>query len=203
MVTKLGKPIARINAIHSCAAAASAKSDDAGGLEPVVSMAKGAKVMLTSNLWHQVGLCNGTTGTIDSLLYCQGHKLPHLPIAIMVNFPDYRGLPFIQNKPKSIPMSPITHEWHNGFKTLSRQQLPLTQGQTMTKVVIDIGSKEMAAGYTFVALSRLKTLSGILIQPTTFQRLKAIGHLKRMLQRRTEETRPKQLALDPQTCTQF
>ena len=57
-VTKLGTPIARINALHSCAAAASTKSDDAGGLDPVVFMAKGVKVMLTSNLWQQVGLCN-------------------------------------------------------------------------------------------------------------------------------------------------
>ena len=45
----------------------------------------------------------------------------------------------------------------------------------MTKAVIDIGNKEMAAGCKFVALSRLKTLSGILIQPTTFEQLKSIG----------------------------
>lgn len=46
----LHKPIARINAIHSHTAAASAKSDEAGGLEPVVFLAEGAKVMLTCNL---------------------------------------------------------------------------------------------------------------------------------------------------------
>lgn len=57
-ITKLGSPVARINVIYSCAAAAPAKSDDAGGLEPVIFMAKGAGVMLTSNLWQQVGLCN-------------------------------------------------------------------------------------------------------------------------------------------------
>jgi hypothetical protein len=47
LITKLG---AQINAIHSSAAAASTKSDDAG-LEPIVFMAKGAEVMLTDNLW--------------------------------------------------------------------------------------------------------------------------------------------------------
>ena len=41
----------------------------------------------------------------------------------------------------------------------------------MTKAVIDIGDKEMAAGCTFVALSRLKSLSGLLIQPMTYNRL--------------------------------
>ena len=62
-----------------------------------------------------------------------------------------------------------------------------SQGQTMTKAVIDIGNKEMAARCTFVALSRLKSLSGLLIQPMTFERLQNIGRLKRMQQRITEE----------------
>ena len=70
VITKLGSPIARINAINSCTAAASAKSDDAGGLQKVILMAKGAKVMLTSNLWQQVGLCNGITGTVDNNTLC-------------------------------------------------------------------------------------------------------------------------------------
>ena len=141
-VTKLGTPIARINALHSCVAAASTKSDDAGGLDSVIFMAKGAKVMLTSNLWQQVGLCNGTRGTISDLLYAQGHKPPNLPIAILVNFPDYSGPPFIVTRPKCIRIPPIVREWHNGLRTLSRQQIPLrlsyamtihkSQGQTMT-----------------------------------------------------------------------
>ena len=116
--------------------------------------------MLTSNLWQQVGLCNGATGTIDSLLYAEGHKPPNLPIAIMVNFPNYRGPPFIQNKPKCIPIPPTVHEWHNGLKTLSRQQLPLklcyamtihkSQGQTMTQAVIDIYRKQRNGSWVYI-----------------------------------------------------
>ena len=56
----LGVPIARINAIHSNSTAASTKADDAGGLYPVIFLSVGASVMLTSNLWPEVGLCNGT-----------------------------------------------------------------------------------------------------------------------------------------------
>ena len=211
-ITQLGSPVARINAIHSCAAAASAKSDNAGGLEPIIFMAKGAHVMLTSNLWQQVGLCNGTRGLIEDLLYTHGHKPPNLPIAILVNFPDYSGPPFIESKPKCIPIPPIVFEWHNGLKTLSRQQIPLrlsyamtihkSQGQTMTKAVIDIGNKEMAAGCTFVALSRLKSLSGLLITPMTLERLQAIGKMKQTQQRLTEEERLNSMATqqnNPQT----
>ena len=52
----LGTPRAQRNAVHSCQAAAATKSDDAG-LESVVFIAKGATVMLTSNLWQ---ICNGS-----------------------------------------------------------------------------------------------------------------------------------------------
>ena len=49
----LGESIARINAIHSNAAAASTKADDAGGLHSVLFLAVGACVMLTANLWQE------------------------------------------------------------------------------------------------------------------------------------------------------
>ena len=62
-------PIARIDAIPS---AASAKSDDAGGLYPVVFLTVGAQVMLTANLWQEVGLCNGAAGTVYQILYQDG-----------------------------------------------------------------------------------------------------------------------------------
>ena len=67
-----GSPIAAIQAIHSDTVAASAKPDDAGGLHPVIFLAEGARVMLTANIWQQVGLCNGTAGTVFKLLYQEG-----------------------------------------------------------------------------------------------------------------------------------
>ena len=41
--SKLGTPIARINAAHSGAAASATSSDQAGGLEPVIFLARNAK----------------------------------------------------------------------------------------------------------------------------------------------------------------
>ena len=49
-LTKLGHPIAHINARHSSALAKKIPSDDMSGLEPVVFLAKDARVMLTMNL---------------------------------------------------------------------------------------------------------------------------------------------------------
>ena len=173
-LAKLSNPIARINAVHSSRSASLANSDQAGGLQPVIFLAKSAKVMLTSNLWQQVGLCNGATGVVEGILYANNQKPPCLPIAVLVNFTVYAGPPFLPNKPQCIQIPPTTYEWHDGLSRLSRQQVPLqlsyaitihkSQGQTLTKAVIDIGDKERAAGCTFVAISRLKTLSGLMIQ---------------------------------------
>ena len=50
-----------------------------------------------------------------------------------------------------------------------------SQGRTMTKAVIEISDREMTARCTFVTLPG-KTLSGLLIQPMSFECLKSIGH---------------------------
>ena len=199
----LHKPIARINAIHSHTAAASAKSDEAGGLEPVVFLAEGAKVMLTCNLWQEVGLCNGSPGTVISLLFQDEQGPPSLPIAVLVHFRDYTG-PVFNSTPGCIPVPPVTFEWNSGSRHHSRQQLPLrlryaltihkSQGQTLPKAVIDIGASERVAGCTFVALSRLRCLEDSIIQPMTLDRLLSINHGRRLQERLQEEERLKELA---------
>ena len=68
-----------------------------------------------------------------------------------------------------------------------------SQGQTMTKA-------ELAAGCTFVALSRLKTLSGLLINPMPFQWLKIIANLTN--DKRTTQRNSKIYRLIP-TCSDY
>ena len=200
----LQTPVARINAIHSNTAASSANPDDAGGLHPVVFLAAQARVMLTANIWQEVGLCNGAGGTVYQLLYQANHKPPDLPIAVLVDFDNYAGPPFLSSRPNCVPVPPLTFEWESNSQQLSRQQLPLqlryaitihkSQGQTLDKAVIDIGKAELAAGCTFVALSRLRSLKHGLIQPMSFQRLQAISTSKCLRQRLDEESRLKHLA---------
>jgi len=196
-LNSLGTPIARINAVHSCSSAASAKSDDAGGLEPVLLLAKGARVMLKSNLCAQKGLCNGATGNVLDILYATGQRPPNLPIAVLVQFDEYTGPPFTVSNPTCIPIPPISFDWSDGSTRLSHQQLPLmlsyaitihkSQGQTLSKACIDIGEREKAAGATFVALSRLRQLSDGIFQPMPFERLQSIGRLKRHQERMLED----------------
>lgn len=72
-LTNLQQPVAHINAHHSSAAAKKMSSDDMSGLQPVVFLAKNARVMLTMNLWPSVGLCNGATGTVVDFIYENNH----------------------------------------------------------------------------------------------------------------------------------
>ena len=103
-----------------------------------------------------------------------------------------------------VPVPPHRFEWEDDNKKLSRLQFPLrlsyamtihkSQGQTLNKVVIDIGKSERAAGCTFVATSRVRSLQHAVIQPMPFQRLQGIGKCKRLQERLTEEQRLLDLA---------
>ena len=80
-----GQPIAKINAVHKGPSANKGSSDDAGGLEPVIHLAHGARVMLISNLWEESRLVNGSMGTVQAICYPTGGP-PTLPTAVMVQF---------------------------------------------------------------------------------------------------------------------
>ena len=168
--------------------------------------------MLTANIWQEVGLCNGASGTIQHLQYNANHRPPHLPVAILVEFDNYSGPPFPSEHPHWVSIPPLTFEWESSGRCLSRQEFPLqlryaitihkSQGQTLDKAVIDIGKHELASGCTFVALSRFRSLKHGLLQPMSFQRLQAIATGKRFAERLQEEKRLKLLASPTATvCT--
>ena len=85
-----GEPIATIKAVHTGPNASKPSPEDASGLEPVICLARGARVMLTSNLWTDAGLVNGAMRTVQAICYQSGSP-PSLPVAVMVKFDKYRG----------------------------------------------------------------------------------------------------------------
>ena len=106
-LVKLNTPIAETHARHSSNDARHVSPQDMLGLHPFILTSKGAKVMLTMNLWASVGLCNGSTGTIIDIIYAQNHAPPDLPIAVLVKFDDYCG-PSFANMPSCVPIPPVT-----------------------------------------------------------------------------------------------
>ena len=76
-LTELEKPVARVSAVHTGANARRASADTAEGLERDLYLAKGAKVMLTKNLYQQVGLVNGIRGEVVELVYADFRQGRH------------------------------------------------------------------------------------------------------------------------------
>ena len=203
-LTKLEHPVASINARHSSEVAKKISPDDMSGLEPILFLAKGARVMLTMNLWPSVGLCNGATGTVIDIIFQSNHQPPDLPVAVIVEFENYRGPPLNPNKPFRAPICPITVSSQTEVGIHERQQLPLklawaltihkSQGLTLPKAWIDIGKSERTAGVSYVAISRVKTLTSCVIEPMTYERLTSLKSSSNLQYRLEEENRLTQLA---------
>ena len=161
----LNQPVACINARHSTTYAKQLNSDDMSGLEPQIFLAKGAYVMLTSNLWPSVGLVNGACGEIIHIIYSSDSSPPDLPIAVIVKFEDYMG-PSISSACSAVPIIPITASLDLNAVVHERQQVPLrlswamtihkSQGLTLEKAWIELGKTEKISGLSYVALSRVR-----------------------------------------------
>ena len=169
----------------------------------MICLAKGARVMLTMKLWSNVGLCNGATGTVADIIFESNHQPPDLPIAVVIEFENYTGPVFYENRPLCIPICAITVSSHTEVGFHERQQLPLrlawaltihkSQGLTLPKVWIDIGKSEKTAGVSYVAISRAKMLDSCVIEPMTFEGLTSLKSSANLQYRLKEENRLEQL----------
>ncbi|RXK41116.1 hypothetical protein M231_01519 [Tremella mesenterica] len=173
------QPVLRISARNTGPGSRDASEDQAEGLPKTLFLMEGAKVMITRNVWTKQGLTNGTTGTIAAIGFAPGSEPgTDVPTVVMVEVPLYTG-PTEWHSPTGVPLVPIvpitsTWESSNGQRC-TRQQLPLrlafaltihkSQGMTLERVCIDLGTREFSRGLTFVGISRVKTLSGLAFRP--------------------------------------
>ena len=156
--------------------------------------------MLTMNLWTDVGLCNGAIGTVLDFVYAEGKQPPCFPIRVLVQFDEeYKGLSVSSMFQRCVSICPITQVSGSLGQTYERQQLPLRlawamrihkcQGLTLSKAWIDLGSSERTLGITYVALSRVKTIQDLVIEPVTLERLQAVKKFTNFKFRLEEEKR--------------
>ena len=80
---QLKEPIACIAACNNSKMASKLNADEMGGLQPKIFLSKGARIMLTRNLWLEKGLCNGSMGYVRDIIYKDGQYPPALPIAVI------------------------------------------------------------------------------------------------------------------------
>ncbi|XP_066930917.1 ATP-dependent DNA helicase PIF1-like [Clytia hemisphaerica] len=203
MLDSLQSPIAVIKAKNTPPSASKSSSEEFG-LVNEVFLAKGAKVMLTRNLWSDVGLCNGSLGIVKDIIFQRNHLPPALPIAVIVKFDKYTGPSFFDDEDSCVPIVPIVETSSEDNIQKERMQIPLklawsitihkSQGLTLDKVVVDLGKKESMDGLTYVALSRVKKLTDMVIESFPFERINKLSDGKRFKFRVREESRLEELA---------
>lgn len=187
-----------IKAKHNDSRAASVSADDARGLSAKLYLCEGAQVILRQNLFTAAGLCNGTIGEVVDIIYSHredGRFVDEFPLCIMVKFESYSGP--LYNHCNILPIPPVTVTFRKGPMSFTRKQFPLqlayaisihrSQGLTLDKAVVHIGEKEFALGMTYVALSRVRNIQGLFIDPAfPYDRLMKINKKKGLQDKRDE-----------------
>ncbi|EFZ03828.1 ATP-dependent DNA helicase PIF1 [Metarhizium robertsii ARSEF 23] len=101
----LGRPVIQVKAKNVGSGAAAAPDNKAGNLAGLLLLTTrqailaeqipiciGARLMLTSNLWQPVGLCNGARGTVSDIGWAPGtDPIQDPPCVIMMEFDKYSG----------------------------------------------------------------------------------------------------------------
>jgi hypothetical protein len=91
--------------------------------------AVGAEVMLTANLWTEVGLVNGACGKVVSILKPQDDRDVCI---IMVDFPGYRGPALLPEQPHVLPITQIRTPNCSGISVAAVQCSPIQVGNLVS-----------------------------------------------------------------------
>ena len=113
-----------------------------------------------------------TNGAMGVLVDIVASGADTVPLCALVRFDSYTGPALFPDDPKLVPVPPHTAQF-GADDELSRTNLPLclawaitihkSQGQTYDMVVVNLGSKELSLGLTYVALSRARTIDGLML----------------------------------------
>ena len=128
----------------------------------------------------RTGLINATIGIVKDIVWEPGAESSHLPLAVLLSCKEYSGATLWRTHPQEgfpegIPIlliTPLKTSFESQSQPMPRTQLPLrlawavtvhkAQGLTLLRIRLGLGHKEFSCGLTFVALSRVTSLDGLL-----------------------------------------
>jgi len=176
----LDAPVKQIKARNTGTGANAASYDQGANLHKILPLCVGARVMLTDNSWTERGLVNGALGTVRSFHWAEGENIETAIPTILVAFDNYDGPVLFENTVEGdqyyrvVPIASVKREFTLANVACTRTQLPLTvawaitihkaQGITKDKIVTNVAEKDHVVGLTYVAVSRVKTLKGLLFE---------------------------------------
>ncbi|KAF5139513.1 ATP-dependent DNA helicase PIF1 [Metarhizium anisopliae] len=173
---RLDRPVIQVKARNVGPGAAAAPDDKAGNLAKQIPVCIGARLMLTSNIWQPAGLCNGARGTVYDLGWAPGaDPVQDPPCVIMMEFDKYNGPVFLTTADgrKIVPILPVERDFLIGSTLCTRTQFPLivcyaitvhkSQSITEDVIVTDLSCRDFQTGLSYVAVSRVKTLEGLML----------------------------------------
>lgn len=164
---------------------AEASFKEAGNLHAELTICIGARVMLLHNFWVEAGLVNGALCDVKDIVWGVGaDPRRDLPLAILVTVDGYDGPSLYPTDGKPVvPIFTQTRPFYRGSSRLTRTQFPITlaraatihkaQGDTVDELVVNLNHQEFVAGLSYVAVSRVKTLQGLIIEePINYEHIR-------------------------------
>ena len=155
----------------------SGKRTETGGLHSILNIAVGARVMLTTNVDVSDGLVNGARGEVVHIVTNDNNDVTTVLVKFdceKVGQTAHQASRFRTMCPKAVPVSRVEVSFLAGGKRgaeITRLQFPLTlswattihkvQGLTLDTIVVNMKGTRFNAGQIYVALSRVKSMSGL------------------------------------------
>ena len=163
-------------------------------------------MILTTNVWKEVGLTNGTLCEVREIVYRPGTSSPQLPLFVLVHVADYKGPSFSSDEPNIVPIASIERNWNAQKQFCKRSMIPLqpayaltihkSQGMSIPKIIANLWHREFCLGLSYVALSRCTKISNLALEPfPTMIRFTKMFKSKAFLSRKEEDERLKQVEL--------